>query len=806
MKFNGIAQRIVFSVVPIITVSTLLFIFVIHKVTDSQIDEQIEERMRSNLATARLEIQQELSKNADIAKSLAIYAESSSLESIKRGEMREYLTRIVPSNRNTLGCGILYEPYKLYSGWYYAGAYVYVDKDRTVYEKNYGDVTDYFSMDWYRDGRTSKGQVVWSDIYYDPVPRAHLISAAVSFFDGEGALLGVAVSDMSLSTVRRIVRSITVGETGAAFVLGAEGEYISFLDDSRTINDTIQNDKDKNLAALGKAALGAGEGTAALTRNGVTWRTFHSIIPETGWTLIILIDEREITWSTLGLVLIKGIIPFIGLILTSLAIFLLAGHLRQVAWKVNNFADLIASGNFSGRIAITEKDEFGVMERHLNRMAEELGTMHRNMQEMVDNAQAASRVKSAFLSNMSHEIRTPMNAIIGMTAVAKNAASAGKKDYCLKKIEDASTHLLGIINDILDMSKIEADRLELSLEEFDFEKMLLRTINIIDFRVDEKKQNFTVRIDRDIPRFLIGDDRRLSQVITNILFNAVKFTPEYGDIRLEARLSRKEDRRCTIQFEVADTGISISGEQQSRIFNSFAQADSGISRKFGGAGLGLSISKRIVEKMHGRIWIKSELNKGAVFFFTIEAGVGKTEEIVGPESGWKILRVPGMEDVPAAAEDTPELPPEYFKDRRILLVEDVDINREVVLSILEPAGLTFDCAKNGIEAVKLFQESPVCYDLIFMDVQMPEMDGFEATCRIRAFENLKTPGRRVPIIAMTANIFREDIEKCLDAGMDDHVGKPFEPEEVMKKLREYLGNEGAPAIETCVRESYTGGT
>jgi signal transduction histidine kinase len=806
MKFNGIAQRIIFSIVPIITVSTLLFLVVIHKVTDSQINKQTEERMRENMAAARLEIQQELAKNAGIAKSLAVYAESSSLESIERGEMKEYLLRIAPSNQNTLGCGILYEPNKLYGERYYSGAYVYMDKGRAVFEKNYGDIVDYFSMNWYLDGRASKGEIAWSDIYYDPVPDSTLISAAVSFSGRDGALLGVAVSDMSLSTIQRIVRSISVGKTGGAFVLGAGGEYISFLDGSRTINDTIQDDEDANLAALGKTAFGTEEGMAVLTGNGVTWRTFHSTIPETGWTLIILIDEKEIAWSTLGLVLIMGIVPFIGLILASLSIFASAGHLRRIAWKVNNFADLIASGNFDERITITEKDEFGIMGRHLNRMAEEMGTMHRSMQEMVDSAQVASRAKSEFLSNMSHEIRTPMNAIIGMTAVAKNAAGVERKDYCLKKIEDASAHLLGVINDILDMSKIEANRLELSLEEFDFERMILKTINVIGFRVDEKKQNLTVRIGRDIPRFLIGDDQRLSQVITNLLSNAVKFTPEYGDIRLEARLSKKEGRRCTIRFEVTDTGIGISMEQQDRLFNSFAQADSGISRKFGGTGLGLAISKRIVEKMHGRIWIKSEMGKGAVFCFTIEVGAGKTEGLVGPGPGWKILRVPGIEDTPAAVKDTPKPPPEYFRDRRILLVEDVDINREVVISMLEPAGLIFDCAKNGVEAVRLYQESPACYDLIFMDVQMPDMDGFEATRRIRAFENLKTPGRRVPIIAMTANVFQEDIEKCLDAGMDDHVGKPFEPEEVMKKLREYLGDEGVPVIETSVREPYTRGT
>jgi signal transduction histidine kinase len=803
MKFNGIAQRLIFSIVPVITLSTLLFIFIIHKVTDSHINKQMNEGMRKNLEAARLEIQKELAKNAGIAKNLAIYAECSNPESIERGQMKEYLLRITSSNRNTLGCGILYEPYRLYGDRYHAGAYVHIADGTAVYEGNYGDSVDYFSMDWYLDGRVSEGEVGWSDIYYDPVPGVTLISAAASFFDREGQIQGVAVSDMSLDAIRRIVRSVSLGKTGEAFVLGANGEYISFLDNSRTIDDIIQNDGDPDLAALGRMIAAADEGMTTLTRDGIVHRAFFNTIPETRWTLVMLINEKEITYSTLGLVLIMGIVPFIGLILATLTIFFAARHLHRVAQKVNNFADLIASGNFSGRIEITEKDEFGVMEKHLNRMAKEMDAMHRDMQKMVDNAQVASRAKSDFLSNMSHEIRTPMNAIIGMTAIAKSADEAEKKDCCLKKIEDASAHLLGVINDILDMSKIEANRLELSLEEFDFEKMLQKTITVAGFRVDEKKQRLTVRIGRDIPRFLVGDDQRLSQVITNLLSNAVKFTPEYGTIRLEARLAKKEDRRCTLRFEVADTGIGISKEQQARLFDSFAQADSGISRKFGGTGLGLTISKRIVEMMNGRIWIKSDLGKGASFYFTVEADAGKTEGLVGPGPGWKTLRIPDTDEDGQDAQDVPETPRDHFEDRRGLLVEDVEINREVVLAMLEPTRMAFDCAENGVEAVRLYRGSPDRYDLIFMDVQMPEMDGCEASRRIRAIETVESPGKRIPIIAMTANVFREDIEKCLAAGMDDHIGKPLDPEEVMNKLRKYLGGEAAPAIETYGKESYT---
>jgi signal transduction histidine kinase/DNA-binding response OmpR family regulator len=863
---------------------------------DSRINLRINERMRENLAAARLEIQQELIKNAGIAKSLAAYAGSGNTRPVSPEDMREFLQYLVSSNRNTVGCGILYEPYQLYKDKYYGGPYIHKETGWPVYEESYGNIVDYFSTAWYINGKKSKGEIVWSGIYYDPVPRATLITASVPFFDQSGNIRGIGVADMSLADIRHIVRSISVGETGKAFVLGVNGEYISYLDDSRTISDTIIRDKDRNLVTLGTKILSAEEGTVSMKINGTARRVFFSTIPETRWTMVILINEKEITYSTLGLVLILGIVPLAGLILAVLIIVLTAKRLHRIAQGVNDFADLIASGNFTQRIEITESDEFGTMEKHLNRMAEDMDTMHRNMRETLHTAQIASRAKSEFLSNMSHEIRTPMNAIIGMTAIAKKTTETARKDRCLKKIEDASVHLLGIINDILDMSKIEANKLELAPAEFDFEKMLQKVINVIGFRVDEKDQDLLVHIDPGIPRFLIGDDLRLSQVLTNLLSNAVKFTPEHGSIRLESRLKKKEDRLCTLEFKVSDSGIGISEEQQAQLFYSFSQGDSSISRKFGGTGLGLVISRRIIEMMNGHIRIDSAPGKGATFFFTIEAGEGEAKGLTRSYPGWKTPRVlavdddpdirnyfaeiaeqagffcdtapgggeamdiirekepydvyfidwkmPGMNGIELSALikkymkgkkaviimmsavdwnvvekdarnagvdrflskpifpsmiadclseclETRQINPETgesaeadnFEGRRILLVEDVEINQEVVTALLEPVRLAFDCAKNGIEAVQFFEAAPDRYDLIFMDVHMPEMDGYEATRRIRALEK---PGKRVPIVAMTANVFREDIEKCLEAGMDAHVGKPIDMAEVLRVLRKFL--------------------
>jgi CheY-like chemotaxis protein len=388
-----------------------------------------------------------------------------------------------------------------------------------------------------------------------------------------------------------------------------------------------------------------------------------------------------------------------------------------------------------------------------------------------------------------------MNAIIGMTNIAKISGDIERKDYCLKKIEDASSHLLGVINDILDMSKIEANKLEFSPVEFNFEKMIQKTAGVINFRMEEKKQRFTASIDENIPADLFGDEQRLSQVITNLLSNAVKFTPENGSIDLNARLVKEEGQVCTIQVEVIDSGIGISKEQLPRLFNSFEQADSGTSRRFGGTGLGLAISKNIVEMMDGRIWVESEPGKGSAFAFTVR--IGRLPEGQHSDSS---------KDEPDENSDGGAIPlAGSFKGCRILLAEDVEINREIMISLLEPTSLEIDCAENGAQALCMFSEAPGKYNLILMDVQMPEMDGYEATRRIRALEKewsmefgaqtqtpeepakqVKEPASRVPIIAMTANVFREDVEKCLAAGMNGHVGKPLNFDEVLRTMRKYL--------------------
>jgi len=387
-------------------------------------------------------------------------------------------------------------------------------------------------------------------------------------------------------------------------------------------------------------------------------------------------------------------------------------------------------------------------------------------------ADAESKQKSVFLANMSHEIRTPMNAIIGMTALGRSAKGSERKDYCLSRIDDASHYLLGVINDILDMSKIEANKLELSPTEFDFRKMLRSVVDVSSFRVDEKKQVLTVTIDKGIPATLVGDEQRLAQVVSNLLSNSVKFTPELGSINLVAHLVEKKGENCLVQISVSDTGIGISSEQQDSLFRAFSQAESSTTRKYGGTGLGLSICKSIVGMMRGEIEVESELGRGSTFVVTVPLK-GSNAGATGKAAHKK-----------ARHEDEPADVTGAFGGRRILLAEDVELNREIVVSLLEPTRLEIVCAENGLEATRKFAESPEDYDMILMDLQMPEMDGYEATRRIRA---MNAPNARtIPIIALTANVFREDVDRCIEAGMNGHLGKPLDYETIMNKLRDHL--------------------
>jgi len=525
-----------------------------------------------------------------------------------------------------------------------------------------------------------------------------------------------------------------------------------------------------------------------------------------------------------------------------------------------------------------------------------------DLMEEKENAQAAAQAKSDFLSNMSHEMRTPMNAIIGMSKIAENSDDASRIKYCLDTIRTSSEHLLGIINDILDMSKIEAGKFELDIVHLNIEKMLMKVCNIVIDNMEKKQQKFNIVLSKDLDLNYMADDQRLSQVLTNLLSNAIKFTPEKGKITLSVERVAHEGDINTLRFTITDNGIGMSEDQVARLFNAFEQADGSISRKYGGTGLGLAISKNIVEKMGGAIWVESNPGEGSKFIFDVKLEhvphhdavifdgispedlkilfIENDEELqrrfvsitenfgihcipeADPEEAFAMIQeahgqmrdydiifldydmlgVNGLELVQKISETigknsviivttflewhqieddakqhnvtrfiTKPLFPSSILDAindvvgstlksydiktektneaedlssvSVLLAEDMDINQEIFIALLEATNISIDIAGNGKEAVEMFKKDPDKYDLILMDIQMPEMDGYQATNIIRGMDLQKA--KDIPIIAMTANAFKEDVDRCLASGMNDHIAKPIDEKTVIGKIIQY---------------------
>ncbi len=515
----------------------------------------------------------------------------------------------------------------------------------------------------------------------------------------------------------------------------------------------------------------------------------------------------------------------------------------------------------------------------------------------------ANKAKSDFLSRMSHEMRTPLNAIIGMAKIAENTNDVKKIKYCLSMIGVSSEHLLGLINDILDMAKIEAGKFELESAPLNIEDVFIKICNLNVEKAEEKEIQIGINLPPNMPMRYLGDELRLSQVINNLMSNAVKFTSKGGKVKLSVEEESVGLKSSILRFSISDNGIGMTAAQVKKLFNAFEQADTSISRRFGGTGLGLVISKSIVEKMNGNILVESELGKGSVFTFEVELAhlpksIANTCKLDSKLSSLNILLVDGDQEareqframashfcgcideahsahaaflkissacaagkpydliftefclpdmnaieltrklgskvdknsfvimtsfmqwhkvdhealdeglhrfVPkplfpsaifdainefASTESEVSNKPAWneqevpdFSQLNVLLAEDVEINREIFISLLEETKLNIDIAENGRIAVEKFSNNPEKYDLLIMDVQMPEMDGYKATEIIRAMPVSKA--QTIPIIAMTANVFKADIERCLACGMNDHIPKPIDDKLLIEKIQHY---------------------
>ena len=774
--------------------------------------------------------------------------------------------------------------------------------------------------EWY-SGPKKSGSFHVTEPYFDEGgSEITMVTLAVPMFVDASNFVGVATADLALERIRSMVRvarirgGIESGRGGTneyAFLVSRSGKILVHPKEELMLRKGYPG-ADLTSRPGGDVIASKPEGFEMLTMDGDRRRCYWATAPLTGWKIVLNIHENAVLLPVRELMVRSILIGLGGLVVMVVVVSGIAYRIGQPLLRLSRTATAIEQGNFREEMLgelPQRRDELGGLSRSFQKMAREIRAREQNLAELNQNlektvqqrtaelsvakvkAEEATEMKSMFLANMSHEIRTPMNAIIGLSHLAlKTPLNAKQRDY-VSKVHNAGTSLLAIINDILDFSKIEAGKLDLETTDFKMDEVISSVTTLTAQKAHEKGLEFLAHVAPGIPECLLGDPLRLGQILTNFVNNAVKFT-ERGEIRLEIELIERTGDKVQLKFSVRDSGIGMTKEQSAKLFQPFTQADMSTTRKHGGTGLGLTICRRLVELMGGRIWLESEPGVGSTFYFTVWLGIGSAISMgrIVPErlaqlrvlvvddnlaareilheplatiaarvdtvaSGKEALaaiqerdatepydivfmdwRMPGMdglqtsrhikgnetlkqqpaivlvtafgreevreeaerlqldgflvkpvtksmivdtlvnvfahegEAVGAATEGEQARP---LRGARILLTEDNDINQQIAVELLEGAGASVNVANNGREAVDILSNGPQPppFDVVLMDLQMPEMDGYQATARLRADARFAA----LPIIAMTAHATMEEKQRCLAAGMNDHISKPIDP-------------------------------
>ena len=464
------------------------------------------------------------------------------------------------------------------------------------------------------------------------------------------------------------------------------------------------------------------------------------------------------------------------LLIIALQLLLIIFLLVQ-SWQKRRAMMLIAKQN----------EDIKAQELEIRRQNQSLEKVNRDLLEAKAKAEEATQYKSLFLANMSHEIRTPMNGIVGMANLLKTTRLTKEQEDAVNIIVSSADSLLNIINEILDISRIESGKIQIEHVNFNLHEEVESVVKLMRMKAEEKKLSFSYNISPFVPEFVVGDPTRLKQVLINLINNAIKFTHE-GFVRLQLSNIDRLGNRSVVRFEVSDSGIGVDKDELPKLFQPFTQSDVSFTRRYGGTGLGLAISKNLVELMGGTINVESQKGVGSSFWFTIPFEIGEpveskpsliTKEIPTGAPSQPTAQVQPREE----SQETAPIQDSKNNERpmHILLAEDNLVNQKVALMVIQKMGFTADVAPNGKVAVEKFSENQD--DLILMDIMMPEMDGLEATRLIREIEKQRG-GKRTRIVALTANAMKDDKEKCFEAGLDDYISKPFKPADLERIVKD----------------------